>query len=402
MESKTMISRLLLLILFAQSSLLFAQQDHDVLFTVDMSMQIAVGNFDPGNSADQVFVRGSFNGWSEDNPMSPNIFTPTDYEEVVVMNLTPVTDTVAYKYFYRSAFNGDVWEGGADYKFSPTGNETDTDNNGNPNLDISSRPFDNVFIDQVFRTATDIIFEADMYEALEFLSINGVITYGGGNVTSIDTVYLASGAPRTTPAMAWVWDLVPGDSVREALQMNDNGTNGDEFTGDDIWSITINFGVGAPKNISWKHGIAGYDNEAGFAQDHNENVAEVAAANTGRVYKVFGENGNYYNIGGIKDLDEDFFSQPETYQLYQNYPNPFNPATTIEYALSSAADVELAVFNISGQKVRTLVNERVAAGGYQTVWDGRDDRGNSVSTGVYLYRLSANNTVQSKKMLFVK
>ncbi|MEZ4761941.1 MAG: FlgD immunoglobulin-like domain containing protein [Calditrichia bacterium] len=54
------------------------------------------------------------------------------------------------------------------------------------------------------------------------------------------------------------------------------------------------------------------------------------------------------------------------------------------------------------QKVRTLVNERVAAGGYQTVWDGRDDRGNSVSTGVYLYRLSANNTVQSKKMLFVK
>ncbi|MEZ4761942.1 MAG: hypothetical protein R3C26_01655 [Calditrichia bacterium] len=86
-----------------------------------------------------------------------------------------------------------------------------------------------------------------MYEALNFLSINGVITYGGGNVTSIDTVYLAGGAPRTTPAMAWVWDLGTGDSVREALQMNDNGTNGDEFAGDDIWSITINFGVGAPK-----------------------------------------------------------------------------------------------------------------------------------------------------------
>ncbi|MEZ4745735.1 MAG: FlgD immunoglobulin-like domain containing protein [Calditrichia bacterium] len=377
--------------------------DYDVLFTNDMSVQIAVGNFDPNNAADIAFVRGSFNGWSEDNPMSPNIFTPTDYEALVVINLTPQVDTVAYKFFYRSAANGDVWEGGADYKFTPTGNETDTDANGNPNYDVPRRFFDNVTVSDVFTTAEDIIFEADMYAAAAFLADSGAITFGGGNVTAIDTVYLAGSVPKTTPALAWVWDLTPGDPAREALQMNDTGTNGDAVAADGVWSITINFGVGAPKNIFWKHGISGHDNEAGFQQDWNENVAEVAAANGGRVYKIFGANGDYYTAYvGIEDLDEDFFSQPETYALFQNYPNPFNPSTTIEFALSSASNVTLEIFNIVGQKVRTLVSDRMIAGGYQAVWDGRDDRGTTVGTGVYIYRLTANDFVQTRKMLLVK
>ncbi|MEZ4761943.1 MAG: hypothetical protein R3C26_01660 [Calditrichia bacterium] len=66
-----------------------------MLFTVDMSVQIAAGNFDPNNPADQVFVRGSFNGWSEDNPMSPNIFTPTGLRRSCRNESDPVTDTVA-------------------------------------------------------------------------------------------------------------------------------------------------------------------------------------------------------------------------------------------------------------------------------------------------------------------
>ena len=129
------------------------------------------------------------------------------------------------------------------------------------------------------------------------------------------------------------------------------------------------------------------------------------------MFRIFGQNGvgagksNWYApyiTTGIGDLDEEFFSQPSAYQLFQNYPNPFNPSTTIEFALSKAANVRLEIFNIVGQKVRTLVSERVAPGGYQVVWDGLDDNGRQVTTGVYLYRFTADNFVQTRKMLFVK
>jgi hypothetical protein len=381
--------------------------EYEMLFTCDMSVQILVGNFDPNNGTDQVFVRGSFNGWSEDNPLSPNFLDPNKYETVVNHTLRPVSDTLAYKFFYRSAASGDVWEGGSDRKFSATGNETDANQNNLPELVIPERYFDDIGPDDIFTAPKDVVFEVDMSPALAFLADSGAITFGGGNVTSVDTVYLAGGAPKTTPALAWVWDLPPGNPQREALQMNDNGTNGDATAGDNVWSITINFDAGAPKVIDWKHGISGFDNEAGFAENHNGNVDTPS----GRVFRIFGQNGvgagksNWYApyiTVGIGDLDEEFFSQPSAYQLFQNYPNPFNPSTTIEFALSKAANVRLEIFNIVGQKVRTLVSERVAPGGYQVVWDGLDDNGRQVTTGVYLYRFTADNFVQTRKMLFVK
>jgi hypothetical protein len=93
---------------------------------------------------------------------------------------------------------------------------------------------------------------------------------------------------------------------------------------------------------------------------------------------------------------------PSGYELSQNYPNPFNPETKIEFALPGRSHVTLNVYNTLGQKVATLVDEELEAGWKSVTWDGRDDGGNSVATGVYLYRLEAGNTVIKKKMMLLK
>ena len=93
---------------------------------------------------------------------------------------------------------------------------------------------------------------------------------------------------------------------------------------------------------------------------------------------------------------------PQSYGLFQNFPNPFNATTQIRYALPEAAQVRLEVFNILGQKVKTLVNEFQTAGNKQVVWEGRNENGDVVSSGVYFYRINAGKYNQVMKMSLLK
>lgn len=91
---------------------------------------------------------------------------------------------------------------------------------------------------------------------------------------------------------------------------------------------------------------------------------------------------------------------PGQFTLEQNYPNPFNPGTTIVYRLAQNSTVSLVIYNLTGQKVRTLVkNQKQAAGAYQVVWDGRDETGHAVSAGIYFYRLTAGEFFRTRKMV---
>ena len=90
---------------------------------------------------------------------------------------------------------------------------------------------------------------------------------------------------------------------------------------------------------------------------------------------------------------------PIDFKLNQNYPNPFNPNTTVEYSVPTRVHVSIDVFNIAGQKVRTLVNQSKPAGTYRVIWDGRNDAGTTVATGVYLYRIQTGDHIETKKML---
>jgi len=93
---------------------------------------------------------------------------------------------------------------------------------------------------------------------------------------------------------------------------------------------------------------------------------------------------------------------PKSFSLSQNFPNPFNPATVIGYDIAKPTDVELTIFNMLGQKVRTLVREKLAPGSYAATWNGLTDSGEQVASGIFLYTLRAGDFRQTKKLLFVK
>ncbi|MDZ7369799.1 MAG: Ig-like domain-containing protein [candidate division KSB1 bacterium] len=93
---------------------------------------------------------------------------------------------------------------------------------------------------------------------------------------------------------------------------------------------------------------------------------------------------------------------PREFRLAQNYPNPFNPETTIRFDVPKEAYVTLEVYNVLGQRVRTLFKEKMEAGYHSVVWDGKDDQGLRVSSGVYYYRLHAQEFSDTKKMLLLK
>jgi len=93
---------------------------------------------------------------------------------------------------------------------------------------------------------------------------------------------------------------------------------------------------------------------------------------------------------------------PRTAQLNQNYPNPFNPTTTISFTLERSAETRLEVYNALGQRVRTLKTGILSAGAHMVDWNGTDDNGGRVASGVYFYRLTAGDDIQTRKMLLLK
>jgi hypothetical protein len=93
---------------------------------------------------------------------------------------------------------------------------------------------------------------------------------------------------------------------------------------------------------------------------------------------------------------------PTVYGLSQNFPNPFNPTTTITYSIPKSSQVQLAIYNMAGQKVRTLVNTNQAASFYKVIWDGKNDFGQSVASGLYFYKLNAGNYNKVVKMNLIK
>ncbi|MBN2411624.1 T9SS type A sorting domain-containing protein [candidate division KSB1 bacterium] len=103
---------------------------------------------------------------------------------------------------------------------------------------------------------------------------------------------------------------------------------------------------------------------------------------------------------GIKDVNKTFTA--DNFQLGQNYPNPFNPSTTIDFTVTKKELVKLSIFDILGHEVKTLVNQSFSPGIHSVTWDGRDEAGEIVASGVYFYRFEAGEFTDVKKLTFIQ
>lgn len=150
---------------------------------------------------------------------------------------------------------------------------------------------------------------------------------------------------------------------------------------------------GRPANVD----LADMDNDG-----HLEIVATVPWTGADPVPNLVGlyvfEFENTQTFVGV----EESFEVPMTYSLRQNYPNPFNPITHISYDILEATNVTIQIYDLLGQIVNTLVNERKEPGVYVTRWDGLDQSGSKVANGVYFYRLATGRFTETRKMLLLK
>lgn len=103
---------------------------------------------------------------------------------------------------------------------------------------------------------------------------------------------------------------------------------------------------------------------------------------------------------GVKEIL--FDNKASNFTLGQNYPNPFNPNTRIPYYLYQTEPIKLVIYNLMGQRIRVLIDTTNSAGYHYIDWDGRDDKGQIVPAGVYIYRLQRKNLCEIKKMILLR
>jgi hypothetical protein len=178
---------------------------------------------------------------------------------------------------------------------------------------------------------------------------------------------------------------------------------------DSIWQATVVIPAGTPgagSQFAFKYGVfwtgipttGNYlDNSAGFGQDNTLTLPVTNRTITFTVNTAFGASGAVPSSGILDVKRDENAPTPTTFALSQNYPNPFNPSTAIRFVIPTNESVQLEVYNLLGQKVASLINQRLVAGTYNVQFNATP-----FASGVYFYRLRAGNFLETKKMMLVK
>jgi len=239
------------------------------------------------------------------------------------------------------------------------------------------------------------------------VDVNGATeTYHGLPFHNIKSVWMKGDKPELG---AWGGSWTYDDTVNVMIRLYDDGvTKGDATAGDGIWTTQVIFPQGSKSALLYKYGIVAdgvdtlnggvsyLDNEAGFGVNHSL-IIPITANFYAAPLDTFG---SLRNPTAVHEAKKNLI--PTKFALNQNYPNPFNPTTEISYDLPKTTHVRLTVYNMLGQKVATLIDAKMPAGSYQATWNGKDEFGRHVGSGLYIYQLEAGSFKATKKMLLMK
>ncbi len=177
------------------------------------------------------------------------------------------------------------------------------------------------------------------------------------------------------------WEPLPDDSCQVAVNLDDNKME-----------VAIPRAALGETNGEYESTAILF-----LAEDPTQGWVNDAAPND------VGSQRYLYTYGQPTAIDNSGLNHtPMNFTLEQNYPNPFNPTTTIEYSIAKAQNVRLVIYNALGQKVRTLVNGVQSAGTHRFIWNGKNERGLNVPSGLYFYRLEGDHQVVTKKMILIR
>ncbi len=267
--------------------------------------------------------------------------------------------------------------------------------------------------------AGDVLFAQGSSPMIEYKFVNGVnwedaianrtLEIDDTNPTMVlDVVYFNNDDPAnyTTQDVTVTFNCDVADSVNAGVDFTtlcicggvapldwDFAANTHPLTdqGDNIWTVDVTFPSGSQKYLEFKFGRNSMDVEAGAFTNHIINIDD--SESTMLVEVEYGQMSN----------DSHDVTVPEFQGVnLTNYPNPFNPETTVMFNLEKEQKVELTIYNLKGQKVRTLYDDRAPQGETRVVWNGTDDNNKSVSSGVYLMKLKGGRITASGKVILIK
>ncbi|MCL4538210.1 MAG: T9SS type A sorting domain-containing protein [Bacteroidetes bacterium] len=372
-----------------------------VNFTVDMSVMIRVGIFDP--STDSVLISAGFNGWTTTDPKAYLAQSPiNDSSYFITQNFTnePLGDK-PYKYVVKLGNPtglDTIWKDGYERPVHWGGGNRMTAFTGEASKDTSDY-YDGVHPDWIIPAGTSlhVKFSVDMNPAMN-PSLQAVPFD-----PAKDTLYWLSEEPAFARSQGW---YRPSDGHMKIMKMTAQG--GGIYSGTltvkdpSFNAFEYRYEWQKGSDGSWVTEPSGFDAFAYRIRFVGQDKANHFPQNPWTMPKDTWTNNNlktdietnpYNSLVGVREISHTAL----TFHLSQNYPNPFNPTTTINYSVPNNSFVTLKVYNVLGQEVATLFAGNQKAGTYEATFEGR-----SLASGVYFYRLTAGSYSNVKKMVLLK
>ena len=353
----------------------------NLIFNVDLSPYIKMGHFN--KAADSLFVRGAFNGWSIDNkPMSLMQAIPgSNIYSLNIQHKGGVGDKMYYKFFIKSAV-GIKAESGWELPLASGGGNRELVFAGTTSQQVT-RQYNDVFGDNLMPSGLTLKLnlKMDLRPAMKL-----TITPFKKGVDTLKTEYTSN---------EWKEGITTVATYSDA-------------DGDSIYTATINYTTTkfTPNALMYSTKYTSGTAEGGGFDFGRYRVRYIMKTTAGLWPTEYSFPADVYTVAPplvneanpymteVKRMDDII---PTKFSLLQNYPNPFNPSTIISYTVPSETKISLRVFNLLGQEVATLVNEKQIAGRYTV-----DFNASKLASGFYIYRLEAGSVNFTKKMLLMK